>query len=74
VAEVNSWGGLTERIEVVADPARLAMAGLTLGDVEEALARNNRNFGGAAIEDDRSASSSAASVGCRAWRTSPRSR
>jgi cobalt-zinc-cadmium resistance protein CzcA len=50
VAEVNSWGGLTERIEVVADPARLAMAGLTLGDLEAAIARENRNFGGASIE------------------------
>lgn len=50
VAEVNSWGGFTERIEVVADPARLAMAGLTLGDLEMALREGNVNFGGAAIE------------------------
>ncbi len=50
VAEVNSWGGFTERIEVVADPARLAMAGLTLGDIEMALREGNVNFGGAAIE------------------------
>ena len=50
VAEVNSWGGLTERIEIVADPARLATAGLTLGDLETAIARENMNFGGASIE------------------------
>ncbi|MBK6494827.1 MAG: efflux RND transporter permease subunit [Gemmatimonadetes bacterium] len=50
VAEVNSWGGLTERIEIVADPARLATAGLTLGDIERAVARENLNFGGASIE------------------------
>lgn len=50
VADVNSWGGLTERIEVVADPRRLAAAGLTLGDVEAAIARENVNFGGAVLE------------------------
>lgn len=50
VAEVNSWGGFTERIEVVADPHRLAAAGLTLGDLEAALADGNANFGGAAVE------------------------
>lgn len=50
VTEVNSWGGFTERIDVVADPRQLAVAGLTLGDLEQALARENGNFGGAAIE------------------------
>ncbi len=50
VAEVNSWGGQTERIDVVADPARLAAAGLTLRDLEDAVARENMNFGGASIE------------------------
>ena len=50
VAEVNSWGGFTERVEVVADPARLALAELTLGDLEDALREGNVNFGGAAVE------------------------
>ncbi|MGD9523942.1 MAG: efflux RND transporter permease subunit [Gemmatimonadales bacterium] len=50
VTEVNSWGGYTERIDVVADPQRLALAGLTLGDLEAALVRENGNFGGAAVE------------------------
>jgi len=50
VAEVNGWGGLTERYEVVVDPRRLAAAGLTLGDVERAIAQDNTNFGGAYTE------------------------
>lgn len=51
VAEVNSWGGYTEQYQVIVDPQRLAQAGLTLGDVDDALARNNRNFGGSYTED-----------------------
>ena len=51
VAEVNSWGGYTEQYHVTVDPRRLAQAGLTLGNVDEALARNNHNFGGSYTED-----------------------
>ncbi len=51
VAEVNSWGGETEQFHVTVDPRRLAAAGLTLSEVEAALARNNENFGGAYTED-----------------------
>lgn len=50
VAEVNSWGGYTEQFHVELDPRRLALAGLTLADVEEALAAHNANFGGAYTE------------------------
>jgi cobalt-zinc-cadmium resistance protein CzcA len=50
VAEVNSWGGFTEQYHVTLDPRRLAEAGLTLGDVEAAIASNNRNFGGTYTE------------------------
>ncbi|NNM33210.1 MAG: efflux RND transporter permease subunit, partial [Gemmatimonadetes bacterium] len=50
VAEVNSWGGLTEQYHVVVEPARLVQAGLTLGDVAAALERNNSNFGGTYTE------------------------
>jgi len=50
VAEVNSWGGLTEQFHVVVDPGRLARAGVTLSEVERALADNNRNFGGTYTE------------------------
>ena len=50
VADVNSWGGLTEQYHVVVDPARLIQAGLTLHDVERSLEDNNRNFGGTYTE------------------------
>jgi cobalt-zinc-cadmium resistance protein CzcA len=50
VAAVNAWGGLEQRFEVVADPAKLAGFDLTLHDLETALA-NNANFGGGYIED-----------------------
>ncbi|MDX2193441.1 MAG: CusA/CzcA family heavy metal efflux RND transporter [Gemmatimonadales bacterium] len=50
VAEVNSWGGRTEQVHVEADPRRLALTGLSLGDVERAFAENNRSFGGAYTE------------------------
>ncbi len=51
VAEVNSWGGFTEQFHVEVEPRRLAMAGLTLGQVEAALAASNANFGGAYTEN-----------------------
>lgn len=50
VSEVNSWGGYTEQIQVVADPARLAARNLILTDLDAALAANNRVFGGAYVE------------------------
>src|SRR5690606_3113674 len=50
VSEVNSWGGFTEQVHVVADPVRLANRELTLTDVHEALNANNRSFGGAYVE------------------------
>ncbi|MBV6522469.1 MAG: Cobalt-zinc-cadmium resistance protein CzcA [Gemmatimonadaceae bacterium] len=51
VSEVNSWGGFTEQVHVIADPARLTARGLTLADVHEALSANNRAFGGAYVEN-----------------------
>lgn len=50
VSEVNSWGGLTERVEVVVDPVRLAGVQHTVVDVHEALAANTLAFGGSYIE------------------------
>jgi heavy metal efflux system protein len=50
VAEVNSWGGLVQQFHVDADPARLAGYGLTLHEVDEALAANNGNFGAGYLE------------------------
>jgi cobalt-zinc-cadmium resistance protein CzcA len=51
VAEVNSWGGLTEQYHVVVDPRRLTTSGITLSQVEEALRANDRNFGGTYTEN-----------------------
>lgn len=51
VADVNTWGGMLQQFEVLADPTRLAGHELTLADLETALARNNANFGGGYIED-----------------------
>lgn len=51
VADVNSWGGMPQQFDVLADPAKLAGYSLTLQDLEHALAANNSNFGGGYIED-----------------------
>ena len=48
--EVNSFGGEEKQYEVLVDPARLISYGLTLGQVFEALERNNSNVGGAYLE------------------------
>ncbi len=49
VAEVNSWGGLERQFHVVADPTALIEFDFTLGDLVEALERNNANVGGGQI-------------------------
>lgn len=46
VAEVNSWGGHEKQYHVVVSPPALLKYGLTLGDVFEALEKNNQNVGG----------------------------
>ena len=51
VADVNMWGGMPQQFQVNANPAKLAGYGLTLQDIENALAENNANFGGGYIED-----------------------
>jgi cobalt-zinc-cadmium resistance protein CzcA len=50
VAEVNGFGGELKQFEVAVDPFRLQAMGLGLGDVIDALQRNNANTGGAYIE------------------------
>jgi len=46
VADVNSLGGLVRAFEVRPAPRRLAAHGLSIDDLEQAIARNNRNAGG----------------------------
>ncbi len=49
VAEVNSWGGFEKQYHVVVSPEALLKYDLTLGDVFEALEKNNQNVGGGVL-------------------------
>ncbi len=49
VADVNTLGGLVRTFEVTPDSEALAARGLKLSDLEQALARNNRNDGAGRI-------------------------
>jgi len=46
IVEVNSFGGELETWQVTLDPEELTAFNLSVGDVAEALRRNNRNVGG----------------------------
>lgn len=46
VAEINSTGGFVKQYQVLVDPFRLRLYGITINDVQEALARNNANSSG----------------------------
>ncbi len=46
VADDSGFGGGTMQYQVLLDPARIAGAGLSIGQVEAALAANNSNAGG----------------------------
>jgi cobalt-zinc-cadmium resistance protein CzcA len=50
VADVVSFGGVTREYQVLVDPNRLIAFGLSIGQVEQALAANNVNAGGSFIE------------------------
>ena len=50
VADVNSWGGMVQQFHVLADPGKVAGYGVTLRDLEGALAANNGNFGAGYVE------------------------
>jgi len=56
VAEVVAWGGAEKQWHVVVDPRRLQQFDLSLGDLYEALERNNANVGGGVIERGGAAS------------------
>jgi cobalt-zinc-cadmium resistance protein CzcA len=49
VVEVNTFGGELKTYEIQLDPARLTALDIPLGDVFEAVERNNANAGGAYI-------------------------
>src|SRR5690606_18825360 len=46
VAEINSQGGYVKQYHVLADPNKLRHYGLTLNQVEKAIAENNANASG----------------------------
>src|SRR6266850_2540009 len=46
VADIVPFGGYLKEVHVEADPARLFALGLTLGDLEQAIAKSNLNVGG----------------------------
>ena len=50
IVEINSFGGYLKQYEVAVDPDALYSLGITIGDVYEALNRNNQNTGGSYIE------------------------
>lgn len=52
LAEVSGWGGYVKQYEVAINSDRLQAAGVTVGDVYEALEKNNANTGGSYIEQD----------------------
>jgi cobalt-zinc-cadmium resistance protein CzcA len=50
VNEINSFGGYIKQYHVTVDPEKLLAYDLTLGDIGEALRRNNLNVGGNVLE------------------------
>jgi cobalt-zinc-cadmium resistance protein CzcA len=55
VVEVVSFGGSTREYQVRVDPNKLISYGLSIGQVEQALAANNLNAGGSFIEHGQQA-------------------
>ncbi|MEY4932998.1 MAG: hypothetical protein RLZZ403_1318, partial [Pseudomonadota bacterium] len=55
VADVNTLGGYVKSFEVVPDPAALAARGLSLSDLHDALAVNNRNDGAGRLAQNEEA-------------------
>lgn len=50
VIEVNVYGGKLKQYEVLVNPVKLLAYGLSIGQVIEALEKNNKNVGGAYLE------------------------
>jgi cobalt-zinc-cadmium resistance protein CzcA len=53
IVEVNAFGGQDRQYQILIEPGRLQAAGLSLGQVIEALKRSNANAGGGYIEHNR---------------------
>jgi cobalt-zinc-cadmium resistance protein CzcA len=55
IVEISSFGGVTREYQVKLDPNKLISYGLSLAQVEQALAANNVNAGGSFIEHGQQA-------------------
>ena len=55
IVEINSFGGYLKQYEVAVDPDALFSLNITIGEVFEALSKNNQNTGGSYIEKARNA-------------------
>ncbi len=54
VAEVSGWGGYVKQYEVAVNTNRLNASNVTVGEIFEALQKNNANTGGSYIEHNSS--------------------
>ena len=52
IVEINSFGGYMKQYEVAVDPDALYSLNITIGEVFEALSKNNQNTGGSYIEKE----------------------
>lgn len=55
IVEINSFGGYLKQYEVAVDPDALFSLNITIGEVFEALSKNNQNTGGSYIEKGKNA-------------------
>lgn len=55
IVEINSFGGFLKQYEVAIDPDAMFSLNITIGEVFEALSRNNQNTGGSYIEKNSDA-------------------
>ncbi len=53
VAASNLFGGQEQEMQVIVDPARLAARRITLGQLRDALERENRNFSGGDFDEGK---------------------
>jgi cobalt-zinc-cadmium resistance protein CzcA len=53
IADVTSFGGTVKRYEIRPDPGRLKRYGITLGQLESAIAASNANIGAGVLQQPR---------------------
>jgi len=53
VSQIKLFGGREQEVHVVFDPTKLAMRGLTLSELADAVDRENRNFSGGSFDEGK---------------------